>query len=44
MENLNFIRKKRGDAPNWTVDSVRTGVWDTLLNRYLISGIYSLDS
>ena len=44
MDNLNFIRKKRGEAPNWTVDSVRTGVWDTLLNRYLISGIYSLDS
>jgi hypothetical protein len=44
MENLNFIRKKRGEAPNWTVDSVRTGVWDTLLNRYLVAGIYSLDS
>ncbi|MRG44322.1 carbohydrate-binding protein [Chitinophaga sp. SYP-B3965] len=44
MENLNFIRKKRGEAPNWTVDSVSTGVWDTLLNRYMIAGIYSLDS
>lgn len=44
MNNLNFIRKKRGDNPNWTVDSVRTGVWDTLLSRYIAEGVYSLDS
>lgn len=44
MDNLNFIRKKRGDEPNWTVDSVSTGVWDTLLNRYLVDGKYNLDS
>ncbi len=44
MENLNFTRKKRGELPNWTVDSVRTGVWDTLLHRYLVAGIYNLDS
>jgi hypothetical protein len=44
MANLNFIRKKRGEEPNWTVDSVSTGVWDTLLNRYLVEGVYSVDS
>ncbi len=44
MYNLNFTREKRGDRGNWTVDSIRIGIWDTLLTRYMIEGIYSLDS
>ncbi|WP_346320536.1 carbohydrate-binding protein [Chitinophaga sp. YIM B06452] len=44
MYNLNFTREKRGDPGNWTIDSVSTGIWDTLLTRYMINGEYNLDS
>ncbi len=44
MHNLNIARRQNGDNGNWTIDSVRTGTWDTLLHRYLLGGIVDLDS
>ncbi len=44
MYDLNFSREKRGDPGNWTVDSVRLGLWDTLLSRYMLEGNYDLDT
>lgn len=44
MYDVNFTREKRGDPGNWTVDSIRTGIWDTLLSRYMLEGKYDLDT
>lgn len=44
MYDLNFTREKRGELGNWTVDSVRLGIWDTLLSRYMLEGNYTLDT
>ncbi|WP_126246439.1 carbohydrate-binding protein [Chitinophaga rhizosphaerae] len=44
MYDINFTREKRGDPGNWTVDSVRLGIWDTLLSRYMLEGTYDLDT
>ncbi|WP_341835886.1 carbohydrate-binding protein [Chitinophaga pollutisoli] len=44
MYDVNFTREKRGDPGNWTVDSIRIGIWDTLLSRYMLEGRYDLDT
>ncbi|MGX5818876.1 carbohydrate-binding protein [Chitinophaga lutea] len=44
MKNLNFTREKREELPNWTIDSVSVGAWDTLLHRYMLEGVWTVDS
>src|SRR5699024_3559769 len=44
MKNLNKPRKDFGKKTIWTIDSVPTPVWDTLLRRYILSGIVNSDS
>lgn len=44
MHNLNIARKLNGDNGDWTMDSVRTGTWDSLIHRYMVKGIVDLDS
>lgn len=44
MKNLNKTRKDFGKKTIWTIDSVPTPVWDTLLRRYILSGIVNSDS
>lgn len=44
LDNLNFNRQKAGKNGNWTLDSVPTAAWDTLLRRYMMEGLVTSDS
>ncbi|HEU4554762.1 MAG TPA: carbohydrate-binding protein [Chitinophaga sp.] len=44
LYNLNFTRGKYSFPGNWTLDSVPTAVWDTLLRRYMMRGQVTSDS
>ncbi len=44
LKNINVTRKEFGKTTTWTLDSVPTAVWDTLLRRYMVRGIVNSDS
>ncbi len=44
LGNLNETRQMYGKHTVWYIDSVPTPVWDTLLKRYIISGVVNSDS
>lgn len=44
LKNVNVTRREFGYTTTWTLDSIPTPVWDTLLRRYMEKGIVTSDS